>query len=74
MAEWSNGASLTPAELGLLRQAAEVVVLRPPKREEEATRRANVVDRVLTRLGLVDSGRRDGGRPGDVRKLFGEAG
>ncbi len=70
VSQWANGAALTSAELDLLRVAAELAITPQPKREEERTRRANTISRILQSCGLIDPAKRDGGRPGDVRRLF----
>jgi hypothetical protein len=73
-------AALKPAEIDLLRSAADVY-LRPPRRGEDPVRRLNTVSKVLALIGLVDR-RRKRERPATpnphrplamAAKRFGEA-
>jgi hypothetical protein len=74
LAEWCQGiggvGNLTRAELDLLRQAAELVLGRPPRTHEERTRNANTVARILLTMGLIDPGRHRREQPSELAGLL----
>jgi len=57
-APYGGMASLQPAEIDLLHQAAELALRRQPPKSEDAVRVANTISKILAQCGLCDRRRR----------------